>query len=51
MIGDQGDKIKKYLDLAGVVIVALNEEGNISLLNKKGYEILGYKEGELIGKN
>lgn len=31
--------------------MALNREGNITLLNKKGYEILGYKEGELIGKN
>lgn len=51
MIGDQGDNLKTYLDLAGVIIVALNKEGNITLLNKKGYEILGYKEGELNGKN
>ncbi len=51
MSGNQGDIIRKYLDLAGVFIVALNEEGNITLINKKGYEILDYKEGELNGKN
>ncbi|MHA2008495.1 MAG: PAS domain-containing protein [Promethearchaeota archaeon] len=45
------DKLKNYLDLAGVIIVALNRGGNITLLNKKGYEILCYEEGELIGKN
>lgn len=40
-----------YLDLAGVIIVALNKNGEITLLNKKGYEILEYNDGELIGKN
>ena len=29
----------------------MNKKGDINLLNKKGYETLGYKEGELIGKN
>ncbi len=43
--------MKNYLDLAGVILVALNREGTITLLNKKGYEILDYKEGELTGKN
>ncbi|MBY8983580.1 MAG: PAS domain-containing protein [Candidatus Lokiarchaeota archaeon] len=43
--------MKNYLDLAGVILVAINREGTITLLNKKGYEILGYKEGELLGKN
>ncbi len=43
--------LRKFLDLAGVTIVALNSEGDINLLNKKGYETLGYEEGELIGKN
>ena len=40
-----------YLDLAGVIIVALNNEGIITLMNKKGYKILEYDEGELIGIN
>jgi len=40
-----------YLDLAGVIIVALNKNGEITLLNKKGYEVLEYNDGELFGKN
>ena len=43
--------MKNYLDLAGIIIVAINREGTITLLNKKGYEILAYNEGELMGKN
>lgn len=43
--------IQKYLDIAGVIIVALNKQGNITLINKKGCEILGYDESDLIGKN
>ena len=45
------EKSKNYLNIAGVVIVALDTAGNITLLNKKGHELLGYDEGELIGKN
>jgi PAS domain S-box-containing protein len=45
------EKAKKYLGIAGVAIVTLDKEGNITLLNKKGYEILQYEEGELVGKN
>ncbi len=40
-----------YLDLAGVIIVALNKDGIITLMNKKGYNVLEYDDGELIGKN
>ncbi len=40
-----------YLDLAGVIIVALNKNAGITLLNKKGYDVLEYNDGELIGKN
>ncbi|MFX1456075.1 MAG: PAS domain-containing protein [Promethearchaeota archaeon] len=45
------EKLKNYLDLAGVILVAINREGTITLLNKKGYELLEYEEGELLGKN
>lgn len=43
--------LKNNLDLAGVIIVAINREGTITLSNKKGYKILAYNEGELMGKN
>ena len=42
---------EKYLNLVNVIIVALDREGNITLINKKGNKILEYEEGELIGKN
>ncbi len=45
------EKSKNYLNIAGVIIVALDKDGIITLLNKKGHELLGYDEGELIGKN
>ena len=42
---------QKYLDIAGVIIVAINVSGQITLINKRGCDILGYPKEELIGKN
>ena len=45
------DRAQRYLDIAGVMLVAMNTDGEITLINRKGCEILGYDEGEIIGKN
>lgn len=45
------ERAELYLNLAGVIIVALNKDGIITLMNNKGYEVLEYEEGELLGKN
>jgi PAS domain S-box-containing protein len=45
------DRAQKYLDVAGVMLVVLNEIGEITLINHKGCQILGYDERDLIGKN
>ena len=45
------DKAQKYLDIAGVMLVAIDADHKISLINKKGCEVLGYDEEELIGKD
>ncbi|MCD4671877.1 MAG: PAS domain S-box protein [Anaerolineaceae bacterium] len=45
------EKAQKYLDIAGVMIVALNKESEITLVNQKGASILGYQVEELIEKN
>ena len=45
------DQAKMFLDIAGVMIVALDRDGRISLINRKGCSILGYGEDELLGKN
>ncbi len=47
----QKDGIRQYLDIAGVIIVVLDQEGRIQLLNKKGCEIIGIDEEEAIGKD
>ncbi|GFE60579.1 PAS domain S-box protein [Geobacter sp. AOG2] len=42
---------QRYLDIAGVMFCALNRAGEIILINKKGAEILGYDDNELLGQN
>ncbi len=42
---------QEYLDLVGVIIVALDADQKVNLINKKGCEILGCKESEIVGKN
>ena len=45
------NRAQQYLNIAGVIIIAINNQGIVSLINKKGCEVLGYKEEEIIGKN
>lgn len=45
------ERAEKYLDVAGVMLATLNADETITLINKRGCDILHYKEGELIGKN
>ncbi len=41
----------EYLEVAEVMIAVINREGIIVFMNRKGYEILGYERGELMGKS
>jgi len=50
-IQQERDKAQKYLDIAEVMIVAIDKDGEITLVNQKGASILGYQIEELIGKN
>jgi len=45
------DQAQNYLDVAGVMFLVLDNEKHVKLINKKGCEILGYTEEEVIGKN
>ncbi len=45
------EKSDLYLNLVEVIIVALDRDGKITMLNKKGYSLLEYEEGKLVGKN
>ena len=45
------DRIQRYLDIAGVIMLVLDSRQNVTLINKKGSAILGYPEKEIIGHN
>ncbi|MBI5970135.1 MAG: PAS domain S-box protein [Deltaproteobacteria bacterium] len=45
------DTAQRYLDIAGVMIVVLDAKGRVSLINKRGREILGYEESEIVGRD
>jgi PAS domain S-box-containing protein len=48
---EERNKAQQYLNIARVIIVAINEKGVVSLINKKGCDVLDYKEEEILGKN
>ncbi len=50
-VKEERDKAQKYLDIAEVMLVVIDIEQKVTLINRKGCEILGYKESEIIGKN
>ena len=45
------DRSQRYLDTIEAVIVALDAQGRITLINRKGCELLGYEALELLGAN
>ncbi len=45
------ERAQRYLDIAGVIIVVLDTEHRVTLLNRKGCEILGISEREALGRN
>jgi len=48
---EERDKAQKYLEIAGVIIVAIDVDQTITVINRKGCEILGYEEEEIVGRN
>jgi PAS domain S-box-containing protein len=51
MLTEEKEKAQKYLDIAGVTIVVIDREDKVLLINKKGCDMLGYREEEIVGKN
>lgn len=45
------EKTDIYIDIVGTIVVILDKEGKITLLNKKGCEILKITKKDAIGKN
>jgi PAS domain S-box-containing protein len=42
------DRAQNYLDIAGAIIMALDVQGNITLINNKGCNVTGYEEEDLL---
>ncbi len=45
------DRGQSYLDTIEAIIVALDHDGRITLINRKGCELLGYAAEELLGED
>jgi PAS domain S-box-containing protein len=45
------NKAHQYLNIAGVIIVAIDRSGIVTLINKKGCNVLGYEEKDILGKD
>jgi len=50
-VRQERDRAQQYLDIAQVMLVAINTDGEITLINHEGCRVLGYEEHELIGKS
>ena len=48
---EERDRAQHYLDVAKTLLVVINADQRVSLINRRGCEILGYPENEIIGKN
>jgi len=50
-LSEEKEKAQNYLDIAAVIIVLIDKTGKVALINKKGAEILGYSQKNIIGKD
>ena len=48
---EERDRAKKYLEIAGVILVVLNADQTVQLINRKGCEVLDYEAAEISGQN
>jgi PAS domain S-box-containing protein len=47
----QRDRIKRYLDIAGVILVAVGADHRVTMINRKGCEVIGLSDLEIVGKD
>lgn len=45
------DRFKALLDLANLIVLVLDRDGKVTFINRKGCEILGCSEEEVLGKS
>ncbi|MBK7870652.1 MAG: PAS domain S-box protein [Saprospiraceae bacterium] len=45
------ERTQLYLDIANTIFLVIDKDKNVTMLNRKGCEIVGYCEEEVLGKN
>ena len=45
------DRAQSYLDTVDTIMMVLDQQGDIRMINRKGSEVLGYQQADLLGKN
>lgn len=48
---EERDRAQRYLQTAEVIMVALDSEGRVEMINRKGCEVLQREEDQLLGKD
>jgi PAS domain S-box-containing protein len=48
---EEKSRAQRYLDVANVIILALDTDARITLINQRGCDLLGYTEGQLLGRD
>ena len=51
LLKQEKERAESYLNIAGVIMVALDSQGIVAMINRKGCDILGYDEADILGKN
>ncbi|HEY9163789.1 MAG TPA: PAS domain S-box protein [Magnetovibrio sp.] len=50
-LAQEKERAEDYLAIAGTMIVALDRDGKVTMINRKGCEVLGYEADEIIGQS
>ncbi|MBU8870989.1 MAG: PAS domain-containing protein [Gemmatimonadales bacterium] len=45
------ERAQKYLDLAGALFIAIDTKGVVNMVNRKGCQVLGLPEKDIVGRN
>ncbi|MEW6531918.1 MAG: PAS domain S-box protein [Thermodesulfobacteriota bacterium] len=48
---NEKDRAEKYLDIAGAVMVAVDTDGRVTLINRRGCEVLEISPDQMMGKD
>jgi PAS domain S-box-containing protein len=51
LIREERDRAQSYLDIADVILLALDLDGRVTLINREGCATLGREESELLGRD